>query len=63
MKRRTTALMAILTVRLVACNGKTGYNAQLARADSLTQVAVRYYDSMRDCKMQARAYYYWGSIY
>ncbi len=55
--------MALLTVRLVACNGKTGYNAQLARADSLTQVAVRYYDSMRDCKMQARAYYYWGSIY
>lgn len=31
--------------------------------DSLIQVAVRYYDSMRDCKMQARAYYYWGSVY
>ena len=104
--------MAILTVLLVACNGKTDYNTQLARADSLMasqpdsalhmlekmlvdslrteadrayhallltqardknymvqtddsliQVAVRYYDSMRDCKMQARAYYYWGSIY
>ncbi len=55
--------MAILTVLLVACNGKTDYNTQLARADSLTQVAVRYYDSMRDCKMQARTYHYWVSIY
>ena len=27
--------MAILTVLLVACNGKTDYNTQLARADSL----------------------------
>jgi len=31
--------------------------------DSLIQMAVRYYDSMRDCKMQAQAYYYWGSVY
>ena len=35
MKRRTTALIAILTVLLVACNGKTDYNTQLAWADSL----------------------------
>lgn len=31
--------------------------------DSLIQMVVRYYDSMRDCKMQAQAYYYWGSVY
>ena len=30
--------------------------------DSLIQVAVRYYDSMGDATMKARAYYYWGSV-
>lgn len=31
--------------------------------DSLIQTAVRYYDGIKDNKMQAKAYYYWGSVY
>lgn len=31
--------------------------------DSLIQVAVRYYDTHEDAPLQARAYYYWGSLY
>lgn len=112
MRKRTIALIAILTALLAACTEKTDYNTLLVRADSLMnlhpdsalnilesisteslktkadrayyallltqardknymvqtddsliQTAVRYYDSMRDCKMQAQAYYYWGSVY
>ena len=112
MKKRTIALIAILTALLAACTEKTDYNTLLVRADSLMnlhpdsalnilesisteslktkadrayyallltqardknymvqtddsliRVAVQYYDSMRDCKMQAQAYYYWGSVY
>lgn len=112
MRKRTIALIAILTALLAACTEKTDYNTLLVRADSLMnlhpdsalnilesisteslktkadrayyallltqardknyivqtddsliQVAVQYYDSMRYCKMQARAYYYWGSVY
>lgn len=31
--------------------------------DSLIRVAVQYYDSIRDTKMQAQAYYNWGSVF
>lgn len=31
--------------------------------DSLIQRAVQYYDSTKHRKMQAQAYYYWGSVY
>lgn len=30
--------------------------------DSLIQTAVRYYNSIKESKMQAKAYYYWGSV-
>ena len=30
--------------------------------DSLIQIAVRYYNAHGDAAMQARAYYYWGSV-
>lgn len=112
MRKRTIALIAILTALLAACTETTGYNTTLVQADSLMashpdsalhmlqgipaeslktkadrayhallltqardknyivqtddsliRIAVRYYDSMRDSKMQARAYYYWGSVY
>lgn len=112
MRKRTIALIAILTALLAACTEKTDYNTLLVRADSLMNLhpdsalnilesisteslktkadrayyallltqardknymvqtddslirtAVQYYDSMRDCKMQAQAYYYWGSVY
>ena len=106
MRKRTIALIAILTALLAACTEKTDYNTLLVRADSLMnlhpdsalnilesisteslktkadrayyallltqardknyivqtddsliRIAVRYYDSMRDNRMQARAYY------
>lgn len=38
-------------------------NYMVQTDDSLIRTAVRYYDSMRDNKMQARAYYLWGSVY
>ena len=31
--------------------------------DSLIQVAVRYYDTHENAPLQARAYYFWGSLY
>ena len=111
MRKRTIALIAILTALLAACTEKTDYNTLLVRADSLMnlhpdsalnilesisteslktkadrayyallltqardknyivqtddsliRIAVRYYDSMRDNRMQARAYYLWGSV-
>lgn len=112
MKKRTIALIVILTALLAACTEKTDYNALLVRADSLMasrsdsalhmlesistgslstkadrayyallltqardknyivqtddsliQVAIRYYDTHEDAPLQARAYYYWGSLY
>ena len=111
MRKRTIALIAILTALLAACTETTGYNTTLVQADSLMashpdsalrmlqgipaeslktkadrayhallltqardknyivqtddsliRIAVRYYDSMRDNRMQARVYYLWGSV-
>lgn len=31
--------------------------------DSLIRIAVQYYDSIKDTKMQAQAYYNWGSVF
>ncbi|MEL5893357.1 hypothetical protein AAE250_07600 [Bacteroides sp. GD17] len=38
-------------------------NFILQTKDSLIRTAVQYYDSIKDERMQAKAYYYWGCIY
>lgn len=38
-------------------------NFILQTKDSLICTAVQYYDSIKDERMQAKAYYYWGCIY
>ena len=38
-------------------------NFVVQKDDSLIQIAVHYYDSIGDTKMQAKAHYYWGCVY
>ena len=38
-------------------------NFIVQKDDSLIQIAVHYYDSIGDTKMQAKAHYYWGCVY
>lgn len=38
-------------------------NFVVQKNDSLIQIAVHYYDSIGDTKMQAKAHYYWGCVY
>ena len=38
-------------------------NYVVQKNDSLIQTAVQYYDSTKETKMQAHAYYHWGGIY
>ena len=38
-------------------------NFVVQKDDSLIQIAVHYYDSIGDTKMQAKAHYYWGGVY
>lgn len=38
-------------------------NYMVQTDDSLIRTAVRYYDTHKDAPLQARAYYYWGSVY
>ncbi|KAA5408568.1 tetratricopeptide repeat protein [Bacteroides cellulosilyticus] len=37
-------------------------NFVVQKDDSLIQIAVHYYDSIGDTKMQAKAHYYWGCV-
>lgn len=38
-------------------------NFVVQKDDSLIRIAVHYYDSIGDTKMQAKAHYYWGCVY
>lgn len=38
-------------------------NFVVQKEDSLIRIAVHYYDSIGDTKMQAKAHYYWGCVY
>ncbi|WP_273163092.1 hypothetical protein [Bacteroides fluxus] len=56
---RTKADRAYYALLLTQARDKN-YVAQTD--DSLIRTAVQYYDSMKDNKMQAQAYYLWGSV-
>ena len=56
---RTKADRAYYALLLTQARDK---NYVVQTDDSLIRTAVQYYDSMKDNKMQAQAYYLWGSV-
>ena len=56
---RTKADRAYYALLLTQARDK---NYVIQTDDSLIRTAVQYYDSMKDNKMQAQAYYLWGSV-